>query len=414
MRQLTNGHLTELLADHQPPCISLYQATHRNHPENQQDPIRYRNLLAEMEKSLLQKYSTREVHSLLEKFQAFAHDDGFWNHRTDGLAILSSPDTFQLFELQRTVKTLLVVADSFHTKPLLRALQAADRFQILGLNRHEAKLYEGNQDALDEVELADAVPATIKEALGSELTEPHATVASYGMGAGGGDLAMHHGHGQKKDEVEIDNDRFFRAIDRAIMEHHSRPTNLPLMLAALPLPIFVTTSYHDFLEVALRERAGKRPHTEICVWNDSLRAIPSVFEHNPDYQPTPEEPLVYHLHGFDAYPESLVLTEDDYLDFLAYIAKDPRAIHPRVRQALTDSSLVMIGYHPQEWDFRVIFRGLVATRPPGMWKTSIAIQLEHEPLIQQYIQRYLRQARFDVEWTEAGEFIAELYRGWRG
>jgi len=186
-----------------------------------------------------------------------------------------------------------------------------------------------------------------------------------------------------------------------------------LMLAALPLPIFVTTSYHDFLEVALRERAGKRPHTEICVWNDSLRAIQSVFEHNPDYQPTPEEPLVYHLHGFDAYPESLVLTEDDYLDFLAYIAKDPRAIHPRVRQALTDSSLVMIGYHPQEWDFRVIFRGLVATRPPGMWKTSIAIQLEHEPLIQQYIQRYLRQARFDVEWTEAGEFIAELYRGWR-
>ena len=249
MRQFTNEHLTELLADHQSPCISLYQATHRNHPENQQDPIRYRNLLAETEKSLLQKYSTREVHSLLEKFQAFAHDDSFWNHRTDGLAILSSPDTFQLFELQRPVKTLLVVADSFHTKPLLRALQAADRFQILGLNRHEAKLYEGNQDALDEVELTDAVPATIEEALGSELTEPHATVASYGMGAGGGDLAMHHGHGQKKDEVEIDNDRFFRAIDRAILEHHSRPTKLPLMLAALPQhhDLFRKISHNPFL-----------------------------------------------------------------------------------------------------------------------------------------------------------------------
>ncbi len=52
MRQITTAHLTELLGDHEPPCISLYQPTHRNHPDNQQDPIRYRNLLREMESSL--------------------------------------------------------------------------------------------------------------------------------------------------------------------------------------------------------------------------------------------------------------------------------------------------------------------------------------------------------------------------
>jgi hypothetical protein len=194
----------------------------------------------------------------------------------------------------------------------------------------------------------------------------------------------------------------------------SPQSNPLLVLAAMPLPIYVTTCYHDFLEVALRERGGKDPQTEVCVWHDGLRSLPSIFAHNPDYEPTPERPLVYHLHGFDAYPESLVLTEDDYLDFLTNISKDNRAIHPRVRQALTDSSLVMIGYHPQDWDFRVIFRGLVVARPPGMWKTSIAIQLEHEPMIQEYVQRYLRQAKFDVEWKEAGDFIMDLYSGWRG
>lgn len=249
MRQLTAEHLTDLLAEHEPPCISLYQSTHRSHPENQQDPIRYRNLLMGMETSLCLKYPTREVRTLLEKFQAVAHDESFWNHRTDGLAILSSPDTFEVFDLQRAVKTLLVVADSFHTKPLIRGLQAADRYQILALTRHEAKLYEGNRDALDEVELANAVPGTLEEALGAELTEPHATVASYGMGAGGGGLAMHHGEGQKKDEVESDNDRFFRAIDRAILAHHSRPTGLPLMLAALPEhhDLFHKVSHNPFL-----------------------------------------------------------------------------------------------------------------------------------------------------------------------
>ncbi|MDQ3776773.1 MAG: hypothetical protein M3461_21710 [Pseudomonadota bacterium] len=240
MRQLSTDQLTALLADHQPPCISLYQPTYRHHPENQQDPIRYRNLLREMENSLGQKYPTREVRTLLEKFQALARDDRFWNARTDGLAILSSPGKFQIFELQRTVPELLVVADSYHTKPLLRVLQSADRYQILALSRHEAKLYEGNRYALDPVELTN-VPSTITEALGNELTEQHTTVASYGAGAAraacGGATPSIHAHGDKADEVDIDRDRFFRFIDRAILEHHSRPSGLPLMLATL-------TEYH--------------------------------------------------------------------------------------------------------------------------------------------------------------------------
>jgi len=132
------------------------------------------------------------------------------------------------------------VADSFYTKPLLRVLQSADRFQILALNRHEAKLYEGNRYFLDPVELTD-IPSTITEALGEELTEQHLTVASYGAGAaraaGGGATPSVHAHGDKKEEVDIDRDRFFRSIDRGILEHHSRPSSLPLMLGTL-------TEYH--------------------------------------------------------------------------------------------------------------------------------------------------------------------------
>jgi hypothetical protein len=64
------------------------------------------------------------------------------------------------------------------------------------------------------------------------LTEPHLTVSSYGTGVGG--TPTRHGHGSKKDEVDIDTERFFRAVDRAILERYSKPSGLPLLLPALP------------------------------------------------------------------------------------------------------------------------------------------------------------------------------------
>lgn len=233
MRQITTERFTELLAPHEPPCISLYQPTHRHHPENQQDPIRYRNLLVELETSLREKYPAREVRPLLEPFEALTRDEHFWNYRSDGLAIFSSPDKFELFELQRPVPELLVVADSFHTKPLIRILQSSDRFQILCLTRQEAKLYEGNRDALDPVELTN-VPSTIADVLGDERSPATQPVGTYGTRTGPGGKAVHHGHEPQTDKVEADTIRFFRAIDRGILEHHSRPSGLPLMLAALP------------------------------------------------------------------------------------------------------------------------------------------------------------------------------------
>jgi hypothetical protein len=170
---------------------------------------------------------------MMERFQSLARDDRFWNHRTDGLAIFGSPERFELYELQRAMPELLVVADSFHTKPLIRILQSADRYQILSLNRHEAKLYEGNRDALDAVELTN-VPSTIADVLGDERSPPTQMVGSYGIRTGGGGTAVHHGHGPQTDLIEADMIRFFRAVDRGILEHHSRPSGLPLMLAALP------------------------------------------------------------------------------------------------------------------------------------------------------------------------------------
>lgn len=247
MNSLVTDYTTTLLAPQEAPCLSLYQPTHRHHPDNQQDPIRFRNLVKRIEESLRQKYPTREVQPFLEPFRTLGDDSNFWNHTLDGLAVLGAPGVFRVYRLQRTVAELAVVADSFHTKPLVRILQSADRYQVLGLDRQQMKLFEGNRDALDEIDPAPGVPRTITDALGEDLTEPHLTVSSYGTGAAG--TAMRHGHGARKDEVDIDTERFFRAVDRGVLEHHSRPSGLPLLLAALPEyhNLFHKVSHNPFL-----------------------------------------------------------------------------------------------------------------------------------------------------------------------
>jgi hypothetical protein len=217
---------------HEPPCLSLYQPTHRHYPENKRDPIAFRNLVKELEQSLARKYPARDIEPLLEPFNAMAADEEFWNYTLDGLAVLGAPGFFKVYKLQQPVNGLVVVADSFHIKPLMLSLQSADRFQVLCLTRKQIRLFEGNRDTLDEVELAPGIPRTIVDALGDEHTEPHLTVASYGKGAAG--PAMRHGQGSRKDELDKDAERFFRAVDRAITEYYSKPSGLELMLAALP------------------------------------------------------------------------------------------------------------------------------------------------------------------------------------
>ena len=37
----------------EPPCLSLYQPTHRHYPDTQQNPIRFKNLVSVLETSAL-------------------------------------------------------------------------------------------------------------------------------------------------------------------------------------------------------------------------------------------------------------------------------------------------------------------------------------------------------------------------
>jgi hypothetical protein len=179
-------------------------------------------------------------------------------------------------------------------------------------------------------------------------------------------------------------------------------------LARLPLPIYITTNYDESMLAALAA-AGKDPRREICRWNRSpaLAEEPSPFA-DAGYTPTPANPLVFHLHGRLGLPESLVLTEDDYLDFLVAISRDPGLLPHPIQRALASTSLLFVGYRLADWDFRVIHRGLVAATEASLRRLSVTVQLTAEPAARDYLDRYFGALKLRVYWGTATEFAAEL------
>jgi hypothetical protein len=187
------------------------------------------------------------------------------------------------------------------------------------------------------------------------------------------------------------------------------------VLADLPLPVYMTTNYDDFMVQALRSR-NKDPRQELCRWNKYVKDQPSIFE--PGFSPTPANPVVFHLHGHREVPESLVLAEDDYLDFLVNITRDQTLLPHRIQRALTGTSLLFIGYRLADWTFRVLFRGLITSTEGSLRRISVTVQLPpHAPGLtqqraQEYLDKYFNKIEVRVYWGTCREFSSELRKRW--
>jgi hypothetical protein len=201
------------------------------------------------------------------------------------------------------------------------------------------------------------------------------------------------------------------------------PAEPHTVLARLPCPIYVTAQPLELIGEALR-REGKAPEVEVCRWRPDVYDWPaSVFEQEPEFVPTAERPLVFHVFGHLGFEDSLVITEDDYLDFLARVAGDPTLIPLPVQRALADSALLFLGFGLQEWDVRVVLRALVSQE--GARKldkyTHVAAQIDlgdgvmSPARARRYLERYFGKYRtpsFDIFWGSVDELVAGLNQVW--
>jgi hypothetical protein len=214
-------------------------------------------------------------------------------------------------------------------------------------------------------------------------------------------------------EAEVDNLTVSAFANRLGYPRLDRGPDDPLLvLANLPIKVYLTTSPHTFLEDALR-RASKTPRTELCRWRKELDSVDPAIDKG--YLPSAREPLVYHLHGLDAYPDSLVLTEDDHLEFLVNVCQgqgneSADRVHGLVRKALFDD-LILLGFSLSGWPFRVLYNGLIKPNGRQEDRGVCCLQLVPSEDEKRYLQDYLeREARFDVFWGDVPQYTRELHR----
>lgn len=199
------------------------------------------------------------------------------------------------------------------------------------------------------------------------------------------------------------------------------PDNALSVLARLDIPVYLTTCHHCFLEEALKV-FHKEPRTEVYCWHDYLK-IPAEYAVDLKYEPTVAAPLVYHLQGIESVPSSLVLTEDDQLDFLRSIGRDfDRAdVTPTsVSTAVTTSVLLLLGYDIRGWDLRTVLKGFVEeSQQHPLHPLGIAIQIDPDDQsagaidVQQwreYLESFFKTVQIEVFWDSTENFMAALWQ----
>jgi hypothetical protein len=188
------------------------------------------------------------------------------------------------------------------------------------------------------------------------------------------------------------------------------------VLARLPFSVYLTTNYDDFLFRALLAE-GKRPQRHVCCWNSALRRDPQVPKLPRGFWPTEREPLIFHLHGHTGHRSSLVLTEDDYLDFLVAMTShsitkgDKNTLLPAaVETALMGNSLVFIGYRLSDWNFRILFRTLPGSLEKSLSQLHLAVQLPPGDATERdYLDAYFGRMGIKVYWGWADKFATDLF-----
>jgi hypothetical protein len=193
-------------------------------------------------------------------------------------------------------------------------------------------------------------------------------------------------------------------------------TNPYRILSDLRAPIYINASYEPMLFSVLKAQ-GRNPETVFIPWRSS--GTPQKPQPSSPI-PSPDAPWVYHVFGLFDQSDDLVLTEDDFFDYLIVTSRlqlQPDALTGKINR----SSLLFLGFRLDDWRFRVLFRMIATSEGAAAMQRLTHIGVQINPgeqdvadvnKAQKYLQSYFATCgfspKFSVYWGSPADFLKDL------
>jgi len=142
------------------------------------------------------------------------------------------------------------------------------------------------------------------------------------------------------------------------------PSPILRMLADMEFPIVITTNYDHLYEQALEQKAVAEGAAEtektydVSVYSPNKKKKSKTIDCSN--APTPKRPYILKIHGDVDKPESIVLTDEDYIQFVLRMS-DKHPFNPfgnNVLAHLTKWSTLFVGYSLMDYNLRLLFKTL--------------------------------------------------------
>ncbi|MBD3403543.1 hypothetical protein GF420_11655 [candidate division GN15 bacterium] len=269
MQLFGREELKGLIDVHGQPCISIYMPTARRGLDTEQNHIRYKNQLRDVEAKMKEAgYRKNEIDMLLDPARPLLENNRFWQYQDAGLAVFLHENDFQYYRLPLSFNELSVIGERFYVKPLMPLVTANGQFYILTVSQGGVKLHRCSRHTIAEVDLAN-MPGSIKDVIKWEMPEKELQFHTATPGRGNNRDAIHYGTGDADRDRRDVVLRYFQQVDDGLREilRDDRSPIVPVGLDSL-LPIYreanklqtltedaVTVNPTDLTDQQLHERA---------------------------------------------------------------------------------------------------------------------------------------------------------------
>ena len=252
---LPSQELETLIAHQGKPAVSIFLPTTRIPTRVQAESLQFRHLVRDAEEQLGQfELRSPEIRAMLEPAHQLIADPEFWRHQRDGLAVFLSQDMFVRYQVPVPFEMEVVVAESFHLKPLMPLLTNEIVFYVLAVSQNHVRLLRCTRFMVEEIDPA-TIPGSLQEILSEYEIEKQAQYHNSALSTGTGRQGsiFYNAGGVENADEKAKIREYFGRIDQGLRDY-LKGQSAPLIFAGVDylFPIYrEANTYANLVESSM-------------------------------------------------------------------------------------------------------------------------------------------------------------------